>query len=349
MYLHIPFCDSKCGYCAFNSKTNKNHLKHQYMQRLYDDLAEQLAFYGVSKITSVYIGGGTPSVVESSKYQRIFEILYPFLKGNAEVNIEANPNSLTLEWMKNLKSFGVNRLSLGVQSFFAEKLRFLERIHREDSIYEAMENALKVGLENISIDLIYGTPFCAKEILEQEVQMASKLPINHISAYQLSIDEGSRFFVQQKREFSGEFEGYPSMGHFMKECLGQQGCVQYEVSNYARGCYSKHNLGYWEQKEYLGVGAGAVGCINGIRTYGVCEIEDYLKGKSGDREILKSKDIELEHLFLGLRSCVGVLESKITKKKALEILLNEKKVEKKENKIYALDYFLGDELALFLG
>ena len=284
------------------------------MQRLCDDLAEQLAFYGVSKITSVYIGGGTPSVVESSKYQRIFEILYPFLKGNAEVNIEANPNSLTLEWIKNLKSFGVNRLSLGVQSFFAEKLRFLERIHREDSIYGAMENALKVGLENISIDLIYGTPFCAKEILEQEVQMASKLPINHISAYQLSIDEGSRFFVQQKREFSGEFEGYPSMGHFMKECLGQQGFVQYEVSNYARGYYSKHNLGYWEQKEYLGFGLSAHSYYQKQRYSNIENLEQYIenvqKGLLEKNKILQEEqnqeEEQREYMLLGLRKLQGV-------------------------------------------
>ncbi|EES90192.1 radical SAM family heme chaperone HemW [Helicobacter canadensis] len=348
VYLHIPFCDSKCGYCAFNSKTNKNHLKEQYMQTLVRDLQNKLLHFGVSKVTSLYIGGGTPSVVESRQYRSIFKILEPYFTQDIEINIEANPNSLSLEWIRELKQMGVNRLSLGVQSFFVDKLRFLERNHRVDSVFEAIDNATKVGLENLSIDLIYGTPFCNQDLLKQEIQMASKLPINHISAYQLSIDEGSRFFTQKKQEFSGEFAGFASMGHFVREELRQAGFLQYEVSNYSRGYQSKHNLAYWEQKDYLGVGAGGVGCIAGVRSYGVCGIEDYLKGAEYTQETLSQRDLDLEHLFLGFRSCIGVLEDRITKKKELEILLKEKKVEKRAGRIYAKDYFLGDELALFL-
>lgn len=348
MYLHIPFCDSKCGYCAFNSKTNKNHLKTQYMQVLAENLQQKLLEYGVCRVVSLYIGGGTPSVVESQQYRKIFGILEPYLAENAEVNIEANPNSLTLEWIRDLKQMGVNRLSLGVQSFFAEKLRFLERTHRQDSVFLAVDNAIKVGLENLSIDLIYGTPFCNGELLEQEVQMASKLPINHISAYQLSIDEGSRFFTQQKGEFCGEFGGFVSMGHFVKDRLEGAGFLQYEVSNYARPYRSRHNLGYWEQRDYLGLGAGGVGCVGGVRSYGACEIEAYLGGAEEKREVLSQADLDLEHLFLGFRSCVGVLEERISKKRELEVLLRENKVERRGDRIYAVDYFLGDELALFL-
>ncbi|MCI7046804.1 MULTISPECIES: radical SAM family heme chaperone HemW [Helicobacter] len=348
VYLHIPFCDSKCGYCAFNSKTNKNHLKEEYMQALSKDLQNKLLDFSISKVTSLYIGGGTPSVVKSQQYHNIFNILEPYFIQDIEINIEANPNSLSLEWIGDLKQMGVNRLSLGVQSFFADKLRFLERNHRVDSVFESIDNATKVGLENLSIDLIYGTPFCNQDLLNQEIQIASKLPINHISAYQLSIDEGSRFSIQKKQEFSGEFAGFASMGHFVREELRQAGFLQYEVSNYSRGYQSRHNLAYWEQKDYLGVGAGGVGCIAGVRSYGVCEIEEYLKETEYTQEILSQRDLDLEHLFLGFRSCVGVLEDKITKKKELEILLKEKKVEKKAERIYAKDYFLGDELALFL-
>lgn len=351
LYLHIPFCDSKCGYCAFNSATNQNHLKTAYMEALHKHLQRQIQYLQISQFSSVYIGGGTPNVIDSSFYKPIFETLQPYISNNSEVNIEANPNSLTLQWLKRLKSLGVNRLSLGVQSFFDKKLQFLERIHQKDCIVKAFEIIQQAKIENVSLDLIYGTPFCTKEILELELAQASQMPINHLSAYQLSIDEGSKFFLQNKQEREGEFEGFPSMGHFIRSYLQSCGFYQYEVSNYARDYRCKHNLNYWERKPYLGIGAGAVSCINNIRSYTQKDIKTYIQEKNQDKEskeILSPQDIELETLFLGFRSCVGVAEKKITQTKHLKILLEEKKVEKRGDKIYAKDYFLSDSLALFL-
>ncbi|TLE15830.1 coproporphyrinogen III oxidase family protein [Helicobacter apodemus] len=351
LYLHIPFCDSKCGYCAFNSATNQNHLKTSYMEALHKHLQRQIQYLQISQFSSVYIGGGTPNVIDSGFYKPIFETLQPYISNNSEVNIEANPNSLTLQWLKSLKSLGVNRLSLGVQSFFDKKLQFLERIHQKDCIAKAFEVIQQAKIENVSLDLIYGTPFCTKEILELELAQASQMPINHLSAYQLSIDEGSKFFLQNKQEREGDFEEFPSMGHFIKSYLQSCGFYQYEVSNYARDYRCKHNLNYWERKPYLGVGAGAVSCINDIRSYTQKDIKTYIQEKNQDKEskeVLSPQDIELETLFLGFRSCVGVAEKKITQTKHLKILLEEKKVEKRGDKIYAKDYFLSDSLALFL-
>ncbi|MDE5603941.1 MAG: radical SAM family heme chaperone HemW [Helicobacter sp.] len=353
LYLHIPFCDSKCGYCAFNSTTHQNHLKTVYMEALHKHLLHQIQHLQITKFSSVYIGGGTPSVINSKLYEPIFHILQPYLPKDSEINIEANPNSLTLQWLRDLKSFGINRLSLGVQSFFDKKLQFLERIHQRDCIPKAFEIIQKAGIENISLDLIYGTPFCTKEVLELELTQASQMPINHLSAYQLSIDEGSRFFLQNKQEREGEFEGFSSMGHFIKSYLQSCGFYQYEVSNYARDYRSKHNLSYWERKPYLGVGAGAVSCINNIRSYTQKDIKTYIQTleknqEKENKEILSPQDIELETLFLGFRSCVGVAKEKITNQENLKILLEESKVEKRNNKIYAKDYFLSDSLVLFL-
>lgn len=307
------------------------------------------------KITSVYIGGGTPSTIESHLYELIFKEFLPLLQPKAEITIEANPNSLSQEWLNTLQSFGVNRLSLGVQSFNDKKLIFLERNHKMESTYNAMETALKAGLTNLNIDLIYGTPLCNVELLEYELETACSLPINHISAYHLSLDKGSKFYQKANKESFGglmesdeEFGEFLSIGHFVKSFLQKQGFTQYEVSNYTKTHPSYHNLSYWEGKEYLGIGAGAVGYAKGVRTTMPKNIEKFLSGFYEEKEVLNTQEKLLEHLLLGFRSCVGVKREKVPNTQNLKILLEEHKVEKRGERIYAKDYFLGDEIALFV-
>lgn len=354
LYLHIPFCDSKCGYCAFNSKINKNHLQSIYMQKLAVYLRDKLKNLQQKckvQIASVYIGGGTPSVVESHLYADVFKEFLPFLENGAEISIEANPNHLSLDWLRAMRAFGVNRLSLGVQSFNRQKLAFLEREHRNENTFLAIDYAQKAGFENLSIDLIYGTPLCDEALLEQELKTALELPLSHISAYHLSLDPGSRFYrqkeqvyVESQKRFEGEFGGFLSIGHFIKAHLEK--FLHYEVSNY--GKISTHNLHYWKEGDYIGIGAGAVGCIGGVRTSMPKSIERFLEGFSEQKEILTQEDRELEHLFLGFRSCVGVERKKILNQKHLEILLQEGILFQKDERVFAKDYFLGDEIALFL-
>ncbi|MDD6055522.1 MAG: radical SAM family heme chaperone HemW [Helicobacter sp.] len=351
LYLHIPFCDSKCGYCAFNSKTNKNHLKQPYMQTLANYLTKKLQIlqesYNKIQITSIYIGGGTPSVVESYLYENIFAAFKPYLCDGCEITIEANPNSLDLEWLRNLKSYGVNRLSLGVQSFFEKKLEFLEREHKIKNSFNALEMAQSVGLDNVSIDLIYGTPFCIKNVLQEELEISKKLPIAHISAYELSLDAGSRFYKTHRgilKDSSDEFCGFASMGHFVKAYL--EGFLQYEVSNYGR--VSLHNLNYWQGGNYLGIGAGAFGCVENERYFMPRNIYEFMQDFKEIKESLNKDDLELERLFLGFRSCVGVDIGYIKNRQKLEILLQENKVFMDNDRIFAKDYFLGDEIALYL-
>lgn len=348
LYLHIPFCDSKCGYCAFNSRVGLENLKKPYMEKLTQNLQNELKKYPNMKFTSLYIGGGTPSVVDESLYEGIFMLLSGKMIENAEMNIEANPNSLNESWLKTMKDYGINRLSLGVQSFFPSKLKFLERSHRADSIFQSFDVISKIGLENVSIDLIYGTPFCDETLLRNEINESCKLPINHISAYQLSIDEGSKFFAQKKEQKLLCFSDFSSIGHFVKGLLEEKGFLQYEVSNYTKGHKSLHNLSYWKSEDYLGIGAGAVGCIGNMRYYPPCEITEYLQDKEIKKEILNEDEKDFESLFLGMRCEVGVLETKIKDKEKLALLLSEKKIQKRGNKIYNNDFFLGDEIALFL-
>ncbi len=308
------------------------------------------------KIASVYIGGGTPSLIEAKAYESVFVEFLPLLQPQAEITIEANPNSLSLEWLSIMKDLGVNRLSLGVQSFNPSKLTLLERDHKIDSIYNAIEIALKIGLNNLNIDLIYGTPLCNIEILEQDLKLACALPLSHISAYHLSLDEGSRFYYKQREKFgetlnqnsNQEFGEFLSIGHFVRAYLQNEGFCQYEVSNYTKHQPSSHNLRYWRGEEYLGVGAGAVGTLNGIRTTMPKNIEKFLEKFEEEKEILNPQDKLLEHLFLGFRSCVGVEEEKIPNKQNLKILLEEGKVKRQNHRVYAQDYFLGDEIALFV-
>lgn len=354
LYLHIPFCDSKCGYCAFNSKVDKNHLKPLYMQKLAVYLRNKLRNLQESRkvrIISVYIGGGTPSVVESHLYADVFREFLPFLKSGAEISVEANPNKLSLEWLRAMRAFGVNRLSLGVQSFDAQKLAFLEREHNNKNTFLAIDYAQNVGFKNLSIDLIYGTPLCSESLLESELKTALKLPLTHISAYHLSLDSGSRFYKEKERVYmesqkrlAEEFGGFLSIGHFVEAYLEK--FLHYEVSNY--GKISTHNLHYWKGGDYVGVGAGAVGCIGDVRTSMPNSIEKFLEEFSEQKEILTQEDRKLEHLFLGFRSCVGVEIEKISNQKNLELLLCENILIQKNKRVLAKDYFLGDEIALFL-
>ncbi|MDP2893973.1 MAG: radical SAM family heme chaperone HemW, partial [Sulfurimonas sp.] len=195
LYIHIPFCDSKCSYCAFNSYVDKFHLKEIYMEALCTQLQFEIKRFSVTpkSIESLFIGGGTPSTVSPKLYEKLFSMLDPYLAKNIEITSEANPNSATLEWLEGMFALGVNRISFGVQSFNKEKLRILNRAHNASQAEEAILNAQKVGYKNISLDLIYATLGDTKELLENDLLRAFSLPINHLSAYALTIEEGTPF------------------------------------------------------------------------------------------------------------------------------------------------------------
>ena len=196
LYIHIPFCDSKCSYCAFNSYVDKFSQRKAYMDALLSQLEYELHRFEVSsdnKIETVFIGGGTPSTVEPSLYRPIFEKIAPYLSDDCEITSEANPNSATYLWLEGMFELGVNRLSFGVQSFDNEKLKTLGRAHNTAHALEAIRTAAAIGYKHLSIDLIYGVRGDTKELLQSDITQAFLLPIDHLSLYALTIDENTVF------------------------------------------------------------------------------------------------------------------------------------------------------------
>jgi oxygen-independent coproporphyrinogen-3 oxidase len=296
-------------------------------------------------IETIFIGGGTPSTIDPALYEPVFKTIAPYLKKGAEITSEANPNSATQSWLEEMKALGVNRISFGVQSFNNEKLKMLGRAHHRDDAIRAITEASEAGFEHISLDLIYATASDTQEILEQDLQKAFSLPIDHLSAYALTIEEGTVFekrpeVAKEKLELTTSFF----------TAIKERGFKQYEISNF--GTYrSKHNLGYWKYKPYLGIGAGAVGCINEIREYPHKNIEAYIADPLYiTSEALTQEEIKSERIFLGLRSIVGVDAALLNTKELqrAQLLVDETKLTCKNGVFYNTDYLLSDEIALFI-
>jgi len=371
LYIHIPFCDSKCNYCAFNSYTNISHLKKDYFEAI-----KQQFLYETSKkmqFKTLFIGGGTPSTMSMDFYEKLFNLISPNLQKCEEITIECNPNT-SYEWLKEIKSLGVNRISFGVQSFHKEKLKFLNRNHSPSQAIKAIQNAKKAGFENINLDLIYSTAVDSKKLLENDLKTAFSLPITHISAYSLTIEENTKWEGDySKRKYDEDLEIW-----FIEKI--KEKFPQYEISNFGKPCI--HNLGYWEGKEYTGLGSGAVGFkkwrmengeliienernkpdrlkSNGVknkqcryfRYYTQQNVYEYIKNPSKYKlEYLSDEDIKKEKVFLGLRSIVGFDESILNdeERKRVDILINENKLFKKENKIHSSDFLLADALTEYI-
>ncbi|RDU70233.1 radical SAM family heme chaperone HemW [Helicobacter brantae] len=343
LYLHIPFCTSKCGYCAFNSSSDFFHLQDSYLLALLQDLKRELE--GKKHLlTSIYIGGGTPNTLSSNAYEKIFELITQFatLTQDCEITLECNPSLITSSWCEDLRSLGANRLSVGVQSFFDDKLDFLQRDHQGRDIAKVLQKACSAGFENLSIDLIYGTPLDNQVRLKQEIALASSLPLTHLSAYSLSIDKGSKFYC------SPPTLPLEDMGEIVRLELESRGFRQYEVSNFCKPYKSLHNLSYWKGEEYIGCGAGAVGYQEGVRYTKLKHIPSYIKNPhQRSIEVLKEEERLLERLFLGLRCEVGVPLSLLDANK-VKTLIEEDKAYIQEERLKARDFFLADEIALYL-
>ncbi len=346
LYLHIPFCDSKCYYCSFNSYTTKHSFIDKYMKTICKQFEYESKDLKKSQIKTLYIGGGTPSCVSAEKYEVFFEKAAFYLKDDAEITIEANPNSASKEWLQKMREYGVNRISIGVQSFFEDKLKLLGRNHTPKRAKEAVLEAKKVGFEHISIDLIYSTSLDDKKRLQKELQEAFSLPVDHISAYSLTIEENTPFAKRDDVQKDDE-----NLALFFAQEIKKRGFFHYEISNFGR-CKSKHNLGYWSYEDYIGIGAGAVGCKERVRYYPPSDIQTYIDNPlSYKTERLLDKDIKLEKIFLGFRCELGVDKDIFDEKEMIRIkeLVKEKKLTLKGKKVYNKDFFLTDELVMYIG
>ncbi len=297
------------------------------------------------EIDSIFIGGGTPSTIDPILYKPIFEIIYPFLKKNIEITTEANPNSATISWLKGMFSLGINRISFGVQSFQETKLKALGRNHSKNQAIKAIINAKEIGFEHISLDLIYNYKEDTKKLLEKDIIQSFKLPIDHISAYELTIENNTKFEntpnIKQENE---------ELSFFVAKEITKRGFEHYEISNFGK-YQSIHNKGYWELKDYIGIGAGAVGFKKNTRYYPSLDIDNYIKNPLLIKEEqINNQELITEKIFLGLRSTIGINKNildKKTKQKA-DFLVQEKKLIKDGDKYKNINFFLADEIALYL-
>ncbi|NLY03370.1 MAG: coproporphyrinogen III oxidase family protein [Campylobacter sp.] len=340
IYIHIPFCQSKCPYCAFGSSSNEFNKVENY----FNALASEIKKTKISEISTLFIGGGTPSAVKAELYKPIFEILSTHFKARAEITSEANPNSANLKWLKKMRSFGVNRISFGAQSFNDKKLILLGRTHSVNDTKEAILNAKKAGFSNINLDIIYSTKLDNKKILDLEVENLTALKPSHISAYSLILEEKTPFEGKINLQKDSVY-----LSRYLFKKLEKAGFKQYEISNFGRPC--RHNLAYWKGKKYLGFGAYAVGFDGKKRIYSPKDIDQYIKNPLEKKiENLSSDDIKIEQIFLGLRSKFG-FNAKILDKFQLEkaqILTKNKKLLYKKDKFYNPNFLLADEITLFI-
>jgi len=317
------------------------------MEALKIQLAYELnRFDAQSKtIDTLFIGGGTPSTVSPDLYAEIFTLLHPYLKDNAEITTEANPNSATPQWIEGMKELGVNRMSFGVQSFNADKLKALNRAHSPQQAIDSIISAKDAGIEHISLDLIYNYKDDTKELLLSDIEQAFSLPINHISAYELTIEDGTKFSVTPTARQEND-----SIAFFVTQEIIKRGFHQYEISNF--GTYqSRHNIGYWQLNDYIGAGAGAVGFLKDTRYYPQTDIDTFINNPLKiQTEKLTTSQILTEQIFLGLRSTVGIdknlMDSEM--KTRASLLTKEGKLIETKTHYFNPNYFLSDELVLYL-
>ena len=317
------------------------------MRALQTQLLHELQRFDAKEksIHTLFIGGGTPSTVTPELYRPIFELLKPYFADAIEMTSEANPNSATYEWLEGMYSLGINRISFGVQSFNNEKLKLLNRAHSSIQAIEAIQNAAKIGFKNLSLDLIYATLGDTKELLLHDINTAFSLPINHLSAYALTIEEGTPF--EKKPHMSKE---KLSLTSWLFKEIEKRGFKQYEISNF--GTYqSRHNLGYWLYEDYIGVGSGAVGKLAMQRLYPTSDIEAYIKNPLDIQlELLNEQEKKLEQFFLGLRSSIGIAADIMNQeeRKRAEFLVEEGKLQMCAETFYNTNFLLSDEITLFL-
>ena len=317
------------------------------MQALYTQLSFELNRFNAKKkqIKTLFIGGGTPSTIDPELYKPIFALLEPYLQDDAEITTEANPNSATKEWLKGMKDLGVNRVSFGVQSFDSNKLKALNRAHTPQQAKEAIIYAKEIGFEHLSLDLIYNYQGDTKVLLSKDIQQAFELPIDHISAYELTIEDGTKFSTTPEVRQENE-----DLAFFVADEIKKRGFTHYEISNF--GSYqSKHNKGYWELEDYIGAGAGAVGFLKDTRYYPQTNIEFYINDPLNiTKEHLTPDELLTEKIFLGLRSCIGIEKSILSEEmiKKAQILCEENKLIDDDTHYYNHNFFLSDELALYI-
>jgi len=315
IYIHIPFCKQACYYCDFHFSTSLK-LKEPLLEALKKEII--LRKHEITEpIETIYFGGGTPSILNTDEIKVLLEKIYSDynVMNDAEITLEANPDDLTNNKIKELRTTSVNRFSIGVQSFFNEDLEYMNRAHNADEAERAIKASQDAGFENITMDLIYGTPTLTDERWLENIRKSVSLLVPHISAYALTVEEKTPLasLIQKNKRASVDDEKIASQFYLLANELGSAGFEQYEISNFAKqGFRSRHNSSYWHAKPYLGIGPGAHSFDgNKKRRWNISNNPLYIRGineneKYFDEEILSVDNLFNEYLMTHLRLQEGV-------------------------------------------
>ena len=338
-YVHIPYCIKRCGYCDFNTYTpaelqlteGLTQISNSYIDLLIKEIEFARNQVGESaKVPSIFFGGGTPSLMEASDIKRVISAISQRfeLEPNAEITLETNPDTVTKEKLKQFYDAGVNRISFGMQSSVLHVLKTLDRTHNPENLPQVTKWANEVGFKEISVDLIYGTPGESRQDWQQSIDSALALPITHISAYALIVEEGTKLAAQIKRgEIAKPDDDLTAVKYIMADkAFMAAGFNWYELSNWAKpNSQSKHNLAYWLGHNWWGAGPGAHSHINGKRFWNVKHPNLYKQKIQADEtvvfdsEILEGSQIESERLMLSIRLPQGVEKKTLNNQQILEL------------------------------
>ena len=280
IYIHIPFCRQKCYYCDFYKTVNIS-LTGNFINALLKELKLRKDYIEGEKIETIYFGGGTPSVLREEELRQIMDFLYNTfdIVSGAEITLEANPDDLLLDYLEMLSRSGINRLSIGIQSFQDEHLKKMNRRHNVQQAVQSVENAAKTGFKNISLDLIYGLPGLTSKQWDEALHQIFTLPFQHLSAYHLTYHQGTSFYNWRKKGTLSEIGENESVDQFnmLIDTAEMYGFEQYEISNFAKNqMYSKHNSSYWSGEKYVGAGPSAHSFNGDERQWNISNLESYI-------------------------------------------------------------------------
>lgn len=317
LYIHIPFCIQKCRYCDFVSYTGRETETHNYISSVIEEMDE----YKGEEIDTVFIGGGTPTILPSREIDRLLKACFEKFKisSDYEFTVETNPGTLDDDKIRVMLDGGVNRISVGVQSFSDDELLKIGRIHDRETAYNTIWKLSETGFSNINIDLMTAIPNQTVKSLASTLDTAIKLPITHISAYSLIIEDGTpiaKEYHDGKLALPDE-DTDREMYSYTVQTLENNGFNQYEISNYAkRGYECRHNIKYWQCNEYIGLGAAAHSYLNGKRFYNTSDLSEYMSGARHTNDIitLTESDKISEFMIMGLRMNVGISENEFKKR-----------------------------------
>lgn len=309
LYLHIPFCKSKCAYCNFFSVVSEKQ-RADFLEALKKEAVNRNDYLGGEEVRTVYFGGGTPSLLKPSEVLEILDVLnkhYPIVE-NPEITLEANPDTVSKESLLDYNKSGINRLSVGIQSFFDDDLQYLSRKHDSKHALQVLEWAKEVGFQEVTMDLIYGIPTLTDEKWRKNLEIFFSTGLNHLSAYALTVEEKTALGQRINKGVSAPVDEDATIHQYeiLCEMTENQGFEHYEISNFARpGHYSKHNTIYWKGEKYLGLGPSAHSFDGVSRQWNVASVKDYCDNYSFEKETLTLDDRYNEYVMTSLRTCWG--------------------------------------------